>query len=140
MPNDNTIYMPVFLTQEAIYEDMTTVLETGHLISYSGFCVLLKTHFANVHFPKITRLGKCDACCKLVSLFKACKTDTDQRRLSLQWTQHLQFVRHHKEDYYAHHAEAKASPASIMSLILDYIEAIPLPHLHIPPKAWNNRK
>ncbi|KAL6068755.1 hypothetical protein QOT17_007940 [Balamuthia mandrillaris] len=42
MPNDNTIYMPVFLTQEAIYEDMTAVLETGHLILYSGFVYFLR--------------------------------------------------------------------------------------------------
>ncbi|KAL6076922.1 hypothetical protein QOT17_002616 [Balamuthia mandrillaris] len=57
MPNEDTIYMHVFLTQESIYEDITAISETGHFISYSGFCVLLKhilLMFTFLRLPALT--------------------------------------------------------------------------------------
>ncbi|KAL6068537.1 ATP binding [Balamuthia mandrillaris] len=140
LPNSEVIQIPMILNRKALYQEMVLSLGHDQSISYARFLQMLHEDFSYVHFSKQTRLGKCDQCAQLLVRFKQCKSVEALQGLQKERSDHLHFVFLHKEKYYKHRAKAKASPFKYNSIIMDYTEAIPLPHHHTPPKGWTIKK
>ncbi|KAL6040634.1 NMDA receptor-regulated protein 2 [Balamuthia mandrillaris] len=119
LPNSEVIQIPMILNRKALYQEMVLSLGHDQSISYARFLQMLHEDFSYVHFSKSVEA---------------------LQGLQKERSDHLHFVRLHKEKYYKHRAKAKASPFKYISIIMDYTEAIPLPHHHTPPKGWTIKK
>jgi hypothetical protein len=129
-PTSNTIYMPVYLSKSGLYR--LFVAECGdidkHLIpSRNTVTSFIASKFANIHFPRKTRLGKCSTCAQFNLNKSEAKTTEEKEQLSAKMSKHRELHQDERNSYHYRRDQSRKQPGKFLHIIMDGSEDVPIP-------------
>ena len=145
MPDNETIHMPAFLSilqlHDTYSEDMKQKgVADSRIASVKTFSNFIAEHFANIRFPRRTRLGRCDFCTSIQGRRLKCHSEAESAALKAEIAAHLAMVMTERMGYHLRRHQAETFPKSFASIILDAPTKPVLPNLSPIPKSLARAK
>ncbi|ELR24081.1 uncharacterized protein ACA1_152400 [Acanthamoeba castellanii str. Neff] len=143
-PNSTSIYMPMIMTKDHLYQKYSDALNAQHfthakLLSLTHFHKMFKGEHRHIKFPQFCILRQCNICASTNNTLTNQTMSTREQAQLKQWKlDHLKLVEVEQKAYHLHQQEAVADPGVTLSIIMDSSTDVILPLLVPLPLAWKD--
>ena len=141
-PTSEEIFMPVRLTQAALYaeylQSAERCIQLQKPLSIHALQKIMTNEHPNLRFPRCTGLGKCNECFHLKAVIAGATIEVERQALCDQLQQHLLVARSERLAYASRSEAARDHSSRILSITFDGATDLKFPHEYPPPRQCTN--